>query len=91
VLTHESVYANPDTALMLLPWKSLHEVGEFRFSFDEKPENPAQHEAVMHAAQKLIVERMGTDPQLWEVFVTLANEFEGTLHELLDAVAAIAA
>jgi hypothetical protein len=90
LMTHPAVYDQPGTAMMFLPWQSLHQVSNVsQFSSDENVD-VTKRDLVVDAAQKLIAERMGTDPQKWEVFATLANEFEGTLPDLLDAVEAIA-
>lgn len=90
LMTHPVVYDRPETALTFLPWQSLYQVSNVpQYSSDENVD-VKKRDLVVDAAQKLIAERMGTDPQKWEVFATLANEFEGTLPELLDAVEAIA-
>jgi hypothetical protein len=91
LLTHPAVYRQPELALKLLPWQSLHQVSTVpQYGSDENVDQ-TKRDLVVDAAQKVIAERMGADPQKWEVFATLADEFEGTLHELLDAVEAIAA
>lgn len=90
LMTHPAVYHEPVTAIALLPWQSLHRVSNIpEYGSDEKVD-VVKRDLVVDAAQKLIAERMGGDPQKWEVFATLANEFEGTLPDLLDAVEAIA-
>lgn len=90
LLSHPVVYHNPETALALLPWQSLHEVSNVPVYGDESNVDLSTRDLVVDAAQRLIAERMGDDHLKWEVFATLAGEFEGTLHELLDAVEAIA-
>jgi len=91
LVTHPSVYHRPETALKLLPWQSLHAVSNVPQYGDVEDIDVTKRDLVVDAAQKLIAERMGDDPQRWEVFATLANEFEGTLPDLLDAIEAIAA
>jgi len=91
LMTHPAVYHQPEMALKLLPWQSLHQVSNVPQYGSDENVDPAKRDLVVDAAQKVIADRMGTDPQKWEVFATLADEFEGTLHELLDAVEAIAA
>lgn len=91
LFTHPAVYTSPSTALMLLPWQSLHQVTSTPEFGADRSVDQTKRDLVVDAAQKLIAERMGTDPQKWEVFATLAGEFEGSLPELLDAVEAIAA
>lgn len=91
VLAHPAVLESTDTALQLLPWQYLHQVGTVGWwSLDER-ETAIPAQRVIDAAQKLLTERMGTNRDKWEVFLTLANEFEGPLPELLDTVDAIAA
>lgn len=91
LMTHPAVYHQPEMALKLLPWQSLHQVSNVPQYGSDENVDPTKRDLVIDAAQKVIADRMGTDPQKWEVFATLADEFEGTLHELLDAVEAIAA
>lgn len=90
LVRHPAVYDQPETALSLLPWQSLHQVSN-ESMYGSEDVDVTKRDRVVDAAQKLIAERMGADPQKWEVFATLAGEFEGTLPELLDAVEAIAA
>ena len=91
VFSHPAVYGSPETALSLLPWRNIREVTSVDVYGSEPAADPDKGNLVVSAAQKLIVERLGTDSGRWEVFSTLANEFEGSLIDLLDAVEAIAA
>jgi hypothetical protein len=88
VLSHRAIHSCPETAIALLPWRCLSEVRETCW-FDSGAERSATGDAVVDAAHKRIAERLGDNPLKWEVFETLADEFEGSLPDLLDAVDAI--
>lgn len=98
VLTHESVLASPEASVALLPWNHLYRVdteglSSYMFNSEEAStaETRRKTDAVIAVAQQMIVDRLGSDKMLWETFKTLADEFEGTLPDLLDAVEAISA
>jgi len=45
--------------------------------------------AVIHAAHTLMVEKLGDDRHAWETFASLAEEFDGTLPDLLAAATSL--
>lgn len=100
VLTHEYVLGTPQASVLFLPWKQLHRINADGFNLvrlgspdtvEGLAEANAKVDAVAAVAQQLIVDRLGDDKLLWETFNTLADEFEGPLPDLLDAVVAISA
>jgi len=100
VLTHEYVLSTPQASVLFLPWKQLHRISADGFNLvrlgspdtvEGLAEVNAKVDAVAEVAQQLIVDRLGDDKLLWETFNTLADEFEGPLPDLLDAVVAISA
>lgn len=86
VLSHPLVLASPDTALALLPWQWLSSVSENSWITVDGQAALAKPDALVHAAQVLISFRLGDDSRKWEAFTALANEFEGSLPDLLDTV-----
>lgn len=100
VLTHEYVLGTPQASVLFLPWKQLYRISADGFNMvrlgspdtvEGLAEVNAKVDAVAAVAQQLIVDRLGDDKLLWETFNTLADEFEGPLPDLLDAVVAISA
>lgn len=98
VLEYPAVASSPETAIELLPWKALIELAENAWlndawdeALDDEENTPTeQHKAapvdvglVIRAAQSLIADRLGNDPRKWETFTAIAEEFEGTLPDLL--------
>lgn len=98
VLEHEMLATNPELAISLLPWKTLSDIEdpEYTDGFDDDPPAPRENpdgtsgaEQVTQTAQDLIAASLGSDPQRWETFASLAEEFEGTLPDLLHAAASL--
>jgi len=98
VLEHEMLATNPELAISLLPWKTLSDIEdpEYTDGFDDEPPAPRENpdgvsgaEQVTQTAQDLIAASLGSDPHRWETFASLAEEFEGTLPDLLHAAASL--
>lgn len=102
VLRHRALLNDPKLALSLLPWKSISEVADSDpFDFDDvddvetattygQPQaKVATTDRVYQTAQRVIADRLGSDVHKWETFALLAEEFEGTLPDLLHAAVSL--
>lgn len=98
VLEHEALLADPKLAISLLPWKALSDIEdpEYADGFDDEP--PALREdpdavngagQVTQAVHELIAASLGNDLHKWETFAALAEEFDGTLPDLLHAAGSL--
>lgn len=101
-LRHKALIDDPELAISLLPWKSISEVADpdpFGDSDDvdavpvyepvSDRDVVSSTERVYQAAQQIIAERLGGDLHKWETFAALAEEFDGTLPDLLNAAASL--
>lgn len=89
VLTHPLVLDSPDTALSLLPWKWLSSISTHLWSEIDQASAQAKADVLLNKAQALIVSRLADDPQKWETFSKLAEDYDGTLPDLLVVVESI--
>jgi len=105
VLCHKALFDDPQLALSLLPWKSIYEISTTDpYSYRDDTEcncangetgsgkdadGTASTDRVYQAAQRIIVEQLGSDTHKWETFASLSEEFDGTLPDLLHAAATL--
>jgi len=89
VLTHSLVLDSPDTALSLLPWKWLSSISTHIWGEIDQASAQAKADVLLNKAQALIVSRLAGDPQKWETFSKLAEDYDGTLPDLLVVVESI--
>lgn len=94
VLTRVSLSETPEYVLGVMPWQTLHALtDENRVPyFLEDVDRPRYIEAgklVTALVQDKLVEQFGDDNLKWEMFHGLADEFEGSLLELLETVNAL--
>jgi len=81
VSSHRVFTGNPDVALSVFPWHRVVDVDDER---DVRGENGANALVIDHAVA-LLRRRFGDDPVKWDLFAGLAEEFEGSLVELVEA------
>lgn len=86
LLAHPLVVSSPAVALALLPWKCLSSVSDTVWLDVKEQVSSEQILALFQAIHTMIGSRLGDDPRKWEAFTTLANEFQGSLPDLLDTV-----
>jgi len=89
VLTHSLVLDSPDTALSLLPWKWLSSIATHIWSEIDQASAQTKADVLLNKAQAFIVSRLKEDPQKWETFSKLAEDYDGTLPDLLVVVESI--
>lgn len=98
VVEHPLIAGSPRLAIELLPWHCLADADEARGYLEEKElsrdaddtrREDAGTNTVMTAVLQLLEERLGSDPVKWDTFRGLADEFQGTLGELLDTAATV--
>jgi len=89
VLTHPLVLDSPDTALSLLPWKWLSSIATHIWGEIDQGSAQAKADVLLNKAQAFIVSRLADDPQKWETFSKLAEDYDGTLPDLLVVVESI--
>jgi hypothetical protein len=86
VTEHPMVVGSPQLALDTLPWHYIADIDEVA---EYSPETDVNPDLIVGAAARLITERLGTDPDKWEIFSRLAEEYDGTLPELLETASTL--
>lgn len=96
VVEHPLIAGSPRLAIEVLPWRYLAEAETARGYLEELArdagdtgEEDTKTNTVMTAVLQMIEERLGSDPVKWDTFQSLADEFQGTLGELLDTAATV--
>jgi len=95
VITHPLIAGTATRAIELLPWYCLAEADKAQIYFtkaqsyfaddEEDVTLPRTESTLMTEVLQIIAARLGDDQTKWDTFQGLADEFEGTLSELLDA------
>jgi len=86
VLEHRALTDSPEITVSVLPWKKLSEIASnpwFHYDDESAAEHRERAARVIAEVRRLLLDRLGADPQKWETFASLSEEFEGTLPELL--------
>jgi hypothetical protein len=91
LLRHPSAFSSPQRAVEALPWKYITALDTAELTdelgpVDATTAGPAD---VVRVAREMLLDSLGDDAHSWEVFSQLADEFEGTLPDLLFAAANI--
>lgn len=87
VLEHRALTDSPEITVSVLPWKKLSEIASNGWFHDDDDESAAERTEraarIIGEVRRLLLDQLGADPQKWEIFASLSEEFEGTLPELL--------
>jgi hypothetical protein len=91
LLRHPGAFSSPQRAVEALPWKYITALDAVELTDELGPvdADTAGPADVVRVAREMLLDSLGDDAHSWEVFSQLADEFEGTLPDLLFAAANI--